>query len=295
MLPDLESLRCFVACAHHKNFRRAAAEVGLSPAAFSDRIRKLEDDVGERLFVRTTRSSRLSLAGERVLPHAKETLAAALRCKAAFSTTPQPFDLVLGTRFELGLSWLLPQLGPLEKARPDRRLHLYFGDTEALLAALDRGEVDALISSARFSRQGVEFAVLHEEKYALVAAPAVLAKQSLRSANDAGAWRLLDLHPDRPLFRYFLDGRAPGEQWTFAEVVRLGTIAAVAREVLRGRGVAVLPRYFIERDLARGTLAEPLPKARLSSDYFRLVYRSDHVRADELAALAEALRQSPLR
>ena len=72
-------------------------------------------------------------------------------------------------------------------------------------------------------------------------------------------------------------------------------LAAVAREVLRGRGVAVLPRYFIERDLARGTLVEPLPKARLSSDYFRLVSRSDHVRADELAALAEALRQSPLR
>ena len=47
------------------NFRRAARAVGLSPAALSDRIRRLEEQLGESLFQRTTRRVSLTLAGER--------------------------------------------------------------------------------------------------------------------------------------------------------------------------------------------------------------------------------------
>ena len=55
MVPDLESLRCFEAGATHLNFRVAAKAVGLSPAALGDRIKRLEDQLDARLFVRTTR------------------------------------------------------------------------------------------------------------------------------------------------------------------------------------------------------------------------------------------------
>lgn len=293
-LPDLESLRCFVAAARHRSFRRAAREVALSPAAFSDRIKRLEDSMGERLFVRTTRSCELSIAGERALPHAREALAAAQRCREAFSASPLPFDLVLGTRYELGLSWLVPQLGPLETARPDRRLHLTFGDTKALFDALETGDIDALITSARFSKSGVDVVVLHEERYALVASPQCL-EAPLRGPRDAPAHTLLDLSPERPLWRYFLDGRPAGETWNFEAVTRLGTIAAVRAELLHGRGIAVLPRYFCKRDLASGRLVEPLPRAKLSVDHFRLVFRTDHPRRLELAELGKALRSVPLR
>lgn len=295
MLPDLESLRCFVAAARHMSFRKAAREVALSPAAFSDRIRKLEHDVGDVLFLRTTRSVALSIAGERILPHAKETLAAAARCRDAFSTSPQPFDLVIGTRFELGLSWLLPQFEALAKERPERRLHLFFGDSEALFAGLDRGAADAVITSARFSKPNVAFTVLHEEDYALVASPELLKKSPLRSHRDAAASTLLDLHPDRPLFRYFLDGRPPGEVWNFAHVQHLGTIAAVLHQATAGRGVAVLPRYFAKPNLDKKKLVEPFPKLKMGVDYFRLVYRAGHPREQALAELGEALRGAPLR
>ena len=64
-LPSLDSLRCFVALVERKNFRAAAEEVGLSPAAFSERIRRLEQDFGAQLFVRTTRKVEVSTAGLR--------------------------------------------------------------------------------------------------------------------------------------------------------------------------------------------------------------------------------------
>ncbi len=293
-LPDLESLRCFVAAAHHLSFRRAAKEVALSPAAFSDRMRRLEEQVGERLFLRTTRSIRLSKAGERALPHALAAIAAAKKTLDS-GHHPVPFDLVLGTRFELGLSFLSPNLAALAKARPERRMHLYFGDTDALLAALERGEADAIVTSARVSRARVETLALFEEHYGLVAAPDLLARKPLASFRDADAHTLLDLHPDLPLFRYFLDGRPAKEVWRFDSVQRLGTIAAVAHGAREGAGVAVLPRYFVLPDLERGTLVEPMPKAKLASDHFRLLFRSGHPRADDIADLCAELRAFPLK
>lgn len=294
-LPDTESLRCFVAAAQHGSFRRAAAEVALSPAAFSDRIRRLEDQLGERLFVRTTRSCRLSKAGERALPHARQALEAARRCLVATADAPPPFDLVIGTRYELGMSWVVPALDALEAARPERRLHLYFGDSDALLGQLFAGKVDAVITSVRLSHPNLETASLHEETYALVAAPRLLAARPLGSWKDAAQHTLLDAHADLPLFRYFVDARPAREVWRFSAIRRLGTIGAVKALTVQGKGVSVLPRYFVEAELARQQLVEPLPRAKLMADYFRLVWRSGHPRGDDLSELASQLIDLPLR
>ena len=108
MLPDLESLRCFEKAAVILNFRLAAATVGLSPAAFSDRIRRLEDQVGQRLFVRTTRSVALTPAGHRLLDQARRTLDEARRCLAQVDGGPQPFELIVGTRLNYVFGHISP-------------------------------------------------------------------------------------------------------------------------------------------------------------------------------------------
>jgi DNA-binding transcriptional LysR family regulator len=54
MLPSLDSLQCFERAARLLNFRKAARAVGLTPAAFGQRIQKLEDQLGAKLFARTT-------------------------------------------------------------------------------------------------------------------------------------------------------------------------------------------------------------------------------------------------
>ncbi len=65
--PDLNALRLFATVARHLNFRRAAAEIGMSAANLSERIRELESALGVRLFNRTTRSVALSEAGAALL------------------------------------------------------------------------------------------------------------------------------------------------------------------------------------------------------------------------------------
>src|SRR5262249_51866963 len=61
----LDGVEAFLSVAEHRNFRRAAAALGVTPSASSQAIRALEARVGAALFIRTTRSVGLTEAGER--------------------------------------------------------------------------------------------------------------------------------------------------------------------------------------------------------------------------------------
>jgi LysR family transcriptional regulator, glycine cleavage system transcriptional activator len=297
MLPDFDSLRCFEAAARHLNFRAAAEAVHLSPTAFSDRIRRLEEELGGQLFERTTRKVRLTASGLKLVPQARRCLEEAERCAlvVAGQGSQIPFELVIGTRFELGLSWLVPALSRLEAHRPERSLHLAFGDGPDLLNRVQRGSIDAAITSTRLSSAGFSYLPLHEEDYVFVGERRVLAKQPIRAATDAIDHVLIDAHPDLPLFRYFRDACPPSEVWAFRHIVRLGAIGAIRQRVLEGAGIAVLPRYLVAEDLARKRLAQIMPRITMQRDYFRLIWHEGHALESEMNALAKELRAIPLR
>jgi LysR family glycine cleavage system transcriptional activator len=290
---DLDSLRCFDAAATTLSFRAAAARVHLSPAAFSDRIRRLEEDLGVAVLRRTTRQVALTEAGQRLLPLAREAVLASERVRAAAREGghPPPFELVLGTRYELGISWLCPALEPLARKRPERTLHLFNADSPDLLRRLERGELDAIVASVRLTSPRLAYAALHPEAYALVSTT-----RCLRGRADAGRVTLVDVSPDLQLFRYFLDALPDAEPWPFARTEYLGGIGNIRHRLLDGGArVAVLPRYFIARHLAAGRLVTLMPRVRPRSDAFRLVWRAGHPREAELSALAAELRERPLR
>lgn len=290
---DLDSLRCFDVAATTLNFRSAATRVYLSPAAFSDRMQRLEDELGTALFERTTRQVVLTEAGHRLLPMAREILDAEARLKAAGRSPgePVPFELYLGTRYELGMSWLCPALKDLRRARPERTLHLYNGGGSDLLLKVERGELDAVVTSMRLNSAVLTYAALHPEEYVFVSARA-----GLKRREDANAYTLVDISRDLPLFRYFLDALPDAEPWPFARAEYLGGIGNIRQRLLDEPGfVAVLPKYFIREELASKRLVRLFPKVALRSDSFRLVWRTDHPKSAEMLKLAEELRARPLR
>jgi hypothetical protein len=87
----LDGVEAFLSVAQHRNFRRAAAELGVTPSAISQAVRTLEARVGAALFIRTTRSVGLTEAGERFRSRAKpafEELVAASEAARELGTRP---------------------------------------------------------------------------------------------------------------------------------------------------------------------------------------------------------------
>lgn len=297
MLPSLESLRCFVATARLLSFRAAAKSVALTPAALGQRVKNLEDELGVTLFLRTTRSVQLTQEGLLLLPRAESCLEAARACVEAVRSgaAPASLDIVLGTRQELGLSWIVPQLDKLATELPDLSIHLYFGSGHDLLYRVRSLEIDAAVTSTRLVDPKLDALRLHQEDYVFVGHKKLLAEKPLTKPAQARDHVLLDAGPELPLFRYFREAPEGRDQLPFRRTMGLGSIEAIRQRVARGAGVAVLPQYLVEKELAAGTFVRLFPKVRLASDHFRLVFRRDDARRSVYERLAHALLQAPLR
>lgn len=291
-LPSPESLRCFIAAAEHLNFRRAASEVALTPAALSQRIKQLEELLECRLFERSPRHVALTPQGQALLERARPALEAIKACFEVSTRKPARIRFSLGTRFELGMSWLVPAIDELRSAQPNWSVDLVFGSGPEILDRLEQGRVDAIVTSAPVANQDWQAELLHPESYILVASPTLLDEHPLDTPADAASHTVLDVDGDLPLSRYLLSA-CPDLR--FAEVWRCGTGAAVHAFALSGRGVAVLPSYMVRRDLEAGRLRALLTEVVPLSDTFRLLYRGSSPLREVLTDLASFLRERPLR
>lgn len=296
MLPSIESLRCFVAAAKLLNFRAAARSVALTPTAFGQRIRQLEDQLGTELFARTTRTVRLTEPGLALVPAAERCLVTAADCVriAAGPTRTAPTEVTLGTRHELGLSWILPQLDTITKNIPGLSINLYFGSGTDLLARVRSMEIECAVTSSRLVDTKLDSFRLHREDYVFVGQTSLLERLPLRKPEDTEKHTLLDTDSSLPLFRYFRDAADSGDQLRFRHVVQLGTIEAIRRRVLARAGVAVMPHYLVAPDIAAKRLTRIFPKVTLLSDWFRLVFRTDDPRRGVYEQMAKTMEASPL-
>jgi LysR family transcriptional regulator, glycine cleavage system transcriptional activator len=296
VLPSLDSFRCFVEVAQRLNFRAAARAVALTPAAVSGRIKQLEDQLGQPVFIRTTRSVQLTDAGAALLPAAKDALLRAERAMriARGELGPPAVDITVGTRHELGMSWVLSSLPVLREALPHVTFHLSFSAGEDLLSRVREGTLPCAIGSMRIADTSLFGDPLHEERYVLVGGPKHLARVPLKKDSDLRAHRLIDIDPGMPLAAY-LRGAPGGAELSFGAVLSMGTIAAVREIVLQGHGVAVLPEYLVADDLKRNRLVRLLPKRPLRTDWFRLFSRTGDERSGLFATMARSLRALPLR
>lgn len=298
MLPSIDSLRCFTAAAKLLNFRAAARSVALTPAAFGQRIKQLEEQLGAPLFQRTTRSVRLTDSGLALLPAAERCLLAAddcVRASSAGTRSLAPMDVTIGTRHELGLSWILPQLDTLTKAQPWLRLHLYVGSGADILMRVRSMEIECAVTSSRLTDPKLDSLRLHREDYVFVGATELLETRPLDKAKHAAEHTLLDTDVGLSLFRYFRDAPGGGDHLRFGSIGRLGTIEAIRLRVLAQAGVAVLPEYLVRKDLAAGRLTKILPSVALLSDWFRLVFRVDDPRRSIYEQIAMQMSKVPLK
>jgi DNA-binding transcriptional LysR family regulator len=296
MISSLDSLRCFLAAATSLNFRRAARSVALTPTAFGQRIKQLEDHLGEQLFVRSSRSVALTTAGLALVPAAERCLGAADECETVVrkGAPRPPMDLVIGTRQELGMSWVLPNRTAIMRAQPWLHLNVYVGSGADLLLRLRTNEIDCAVTSTPVTDPKLEAIQLHREDYVFVGATRMLEKKPLVRTTDAEKHTLIDSSAALPLFRYWRDAGRGQDRVRFGRVAFLGNIDPIRRQVLEGEGVAVLPEYFVRNDIKARRLARVFPGRPLLYDHFRLVFRASDPRRPVFDLIGAALTKSPL-
>jgi DNA-binding transcriptional LysR family regulator len=230
-----------------------------------------------------------------MLPFARRALDEAAACLLAARQGVASIDLVLGTRQELGMSWLVPMESIIADALPHVRLHIYFGASTDLERGLIEHRLDAAVSSHATSTARLDSALLHREDYVFVASPALLSHTPLVTHDDATRHALLDIDASLPLYRYCQFDANTHRPLRFASQRHMGTIDAVRYMVLAQRGVAVLPLYFVQPQLDDGSLTRILPSLPLAHDHFRLLYRPDSPTRAIILKLAEIMREQPLR
>lgn len=128
-LPGTRALRLFEAAARHLNFTRAAAELGLTPAAVSYQIKEIEDQTGLVLFTRTSRRIRLTPAGQVLFEAATEALDLLQRATVrARRLARGRAELRLSLDARFAANWLLPRLAGFRAGNPGIDLALDITD-----------------------------------------------------------------------------------------------------------------------------------------------------------------------
>jgi DNA-binding transcriptional LysR family regulator len=172
----LEDLQIFVRTADCGSFSAAARAMDLSPAVASVALKRLEAELACRLFVRSTRSLRLTLDGERYLEYARSVLATLEAGRQAITADKQVLrgSLTLSMPSDLGRNLLLPWLDAFMEQHPALSLQLRVSDR---LADLYRQPVDLAL---RYGVPGdsslVALPLLADNRRVLCAAPAYFAR-----------------------------------------------------------------------------------------------------------------------
>ncbi|MFD8703951.1 LysR family transcriptional regulator [Kitasatospora sp. NPDC059648] len=139
---ELRQLRCFVAVAEELHFGRAAERLLLGQPAVSQQVRRLERELKVELFDRSPRHVRLTPAGERFLPAARDVLAAEDAARALAADLAAPAVLRLGTVSGLGERLDLI-LDTYQRQAPGVRVELHSVPVRERLARLADGRLDA--------------------------------------------------------------------------------------------------------------------------------------------------------
>jgi DNA-binding transcriptional LysR family regulator len=158
---ELRQLRYFLTVAEELHFGRAAERLHIVQPAVSQQVRRLERELGVDLFDRTTRSVRLSEAGHRFLPHAKNVLAAEERARAAITdfAEDRATTVRLGTSDGIG-DRLERVLAEFARRAPGGQLELVNAPVEQRLKQVGSGELHATVVRGTWQHPGLEFTPL---------------------------------------------------------------------------------------------------------------------------------------
>ncbi|HEY3890597.1 MAG TPA: LysR family transcriptional regulator, partial [Bradyrhizobium sp.] len=145
-LPSLNGLRAFEAAARHLSFTNAATELNVTQTAISHQIRRLEEELGVRLFIRQNRALALTPEAAQYLPGVRAAFNDLRFATDRLLRTDNENVLTVSTLASLAAKWLLPRLPAFQEAHPGIDVRI---TTSTALVDFKSGNVDAAIRYGR--------------------------------------------------------------------------------------------------------------------------------------------------
>ncbi len=249
------SLLCaFEAAARHQSFTAAAAELHLTQSAVSRQIRALEDRLGAELFVRERQTVRLTAAGQAYAQEIRGSLMRIENATLSFRTNPQGGQLNLAILPTFGTRWLAPRLPQFFSEQPGITINL---TTRLSQFDFQLEAVDAAIHFGQPHWPGAELAFLMSETVVPACSAAMWAQHQFSQPRDLIKAPLLHLASRPDAWRRWFEHQ--GCRVAETPGMLLDQFATAAQAATAGVGIALLPKFLIERELANGDLVHALP------------------------------------
>jgi len=265
-IPSNSALMAFEASARHGSFARAADELALTEGAISRQIGRLEAFLGVTLFERVGNRVRLLPNGERYALQVRESLDRLERDSQYLMGQPSDgASLDIATIPTFAARWLIPRLARFRDKHPNIIVHL----AERMEPFVLTGSgFDAAIHFEHPAWTGMRTHRLLHETLVPVCHPALLDKGGEAASLD----ELPRLHRRQNPDAWQRYAQETGITLTNPAVgARYDLHSMQIEAALVGLGVALVPRLYIETELAEGRLVAPWPDGETISKTFCLI------------------------
>jgi len=244
---ELYQMKLFVDLANTGNFTKVAAENYVTQAAVTLQIRKLESELGIRLFHRTTRSVTLLEAGERLLPYAKEILAKTDEAISAVRDTRNEVSglVRVAAVHSVGLYELPSYIKSYITKYPGVNLRVDYRTADEIYRALHDGEIDLGLVAYPTDMPRIECLPFSNDQLAVVCPKDhPLAKQKKIKLEDLEGQNFVQFSEDTPT-RRATDAILADQGVSVNIRMECDNIEVLKQMVESGYGIALLPRQSL--------------------------------------------------
>lgn len=294
---EFRHLRTIRAIHEAGGLARAAEVLNITQSALSHQVKGLEDQVGVELFVRRSKPLKLSSAGHRLLKLADRIIPEIEALEAEFDglKAGKTGRLHIAIECHACFEWLFPVLEEFRKAWPDVDVDIRPGLAFEALPALQREEVDLVVSSDPEDLEDVEFNALFDYEPVFVAsAQHELAQRDYVVAEDFRDQMLITYPVERARLDVFSQLLMPAKVEPRG-VRQVELTAVILLLVASNRGVAVLPDWVVrEIKYHSDYVTRPLTKTGVTRRLYAAV-RSDDAAKPFMAHLLNLARKIPVQ
>ncbi len=294
---EFRHLRTIRAIHEAGGLARAAEVLNITQSALSHQVKGLEDQVGVELFVRRTKPLKLSPAGHRLLKLAEKILPELEALEVEFEGLRKGKSgrLHIAIECHACFEWLFPVLEEFRKAWPDVDVDIRPGLAFDAMPALQREEVDLVVSSDPEDLDGVDFTGLFDYEPVFVAsAQHPFAEKPYVEAEDFRSELLITYPVERTRLDVFSQLLIPAKVEPRG-VRQVELTAVILLLVASNRGVAVLPDWVVrEVRYHSDYVTGPLTKAGITRRLFAATREEDTAKP-YLAHLLGLARRIPVQ